>query len=56
MTLRLVRPIYFVNYIITDNVRHKPMIFLETERLLFRSHEAQDGDDFVRMQMDSDVR
>lgn len=30
--------------------------FLETERLLFRSHEAADEADFVRMQTDSEVR
>jgi ribosomal-protein-alanine N-acetyltransferase len=32
------------------------MAFLETERLLFRSHEAEDEADFVRMQTDSEVR
>jgi ribosomal-protein-alanine N-acetyltransferase len=32
------------------------MVFLETERLLFRSHEAKDQDDFVRMQTDDAVR
>jgi RimJ/RimL family protein N-acetyltransferase len=32
------------------------MIFLETERLVFRSHEEKDEADFVRMQMDSEVR
>ena len=32
------------------------MIFLETERLLFRTHEARDETDFVRMQTDSEVR
>jgi RimJ/RimL family protein N-acetyltransferase len=32
------------------------MIFLETERLLFRTHDAKDEADFVRMQMDSEVR
>jgi ribosomal-protein-alanine N-acetyltransferase len=32
------------------------MIFLETERLLFRTHEADDEADFVRMHMDSEVR
>src|ERR1700728_542812 len=30
--------------------------FLETERLLFRPHEAADEADFVRMQTDSEVR
>jgi len=32
------------------------MTFLETERLLFRPHEAQDEADFVRMQIDPEVR
>jgi [ribosomal protein S5]-alanine N-acetyltransferase len=32
------------------------MIFLETERLLFRAHEAQHEADFVRMQTDPEVR
>jgi [ribosomal protein S5]-alanine N-acetyltransferase len=32
------------------------MIFLETERLLFRSHRPEDEGDFVAMQMDADVR
>lgn len=32
------------------------MIFLETERLLFRSHEAEDEDDFVKMHTDPEVR
>jgi [ribosomal protein S5]-alanine N-acetyltransferase len=32
------------------------MTFLETERLLFRSHEAKDEADFVQMQTDDKVR
>jgi len=32
------------------------MIFLETDRLLFRSHEPQDEDDFVKMHTDPEVR
>ena len=32
------------------------MIFLETERLLFRTHEARDEADFVRMHTDREVR
>jgi [ribosomal protein S5]-alanine N-acetyltransferase len=32
------------------------MIFLETERLLFRSHEPKDEADFVRMHIDPEVR
>ena len=32
------------------------MIFLETERLLFRTHEAEDEADFVRMHTDPEVR
>jgi ribosomal-protein-alanine N-acetyltransferase len=32
------------------------MIFLETDRLLFRTHEAKDEDDFIRMQTDPEVR
>jgi ribosomal-protein-alanine N-acetyltransferase len=32
------------------------MIFLETERLLFRTHEAKDEADFVGMHTDSEVR
>jgi [ribosomal protein S5]-alanine N-acetyltransferase len=32
------------------------MTFLETERLLFRTHEAKDEADFVRMQIDPEVR
>ncbi len=32
------------------------MIFLETERLLFRSHEPQDEADFVAMHTDPEVR
>lgn len=32
------------------------MIFLETERLLFRSHEAGDEADFVSMHTDPEVR
>jgi [ribosomal protein S5]-alanine N-acetyltransferase len=32
------------------------MIFLETERLLFRSHEAGDEADFVSMHTDAEVR
>ncbi|MGC1620112.1 MAG: GNAT family N-acetyltransferase [Candidatus Acidiferrum sp.] len=32
------------------------MFFLETDRLLFRSHEPQDEDEFVKMHMDSEVR
>jgi hypothetical protein len=32
------------------------MIFLETERLLFRTHEAKDEADFVDMHTDSEVR
>ena len=32
------------------------MIFLETERLLFRSHEAGDEAEFVKMHTDAEVR
>lgn len=32
------------------------MIFLETERLLFRTHEPQDEADFIAMHTDSEVR
>jgi RimJ/RimL family protein N-acetyltransferase len=32
------------------------MIFLETNRLLFRSHEPQDEDEFVKMHTDPEVR
>jgi [ribosomal protein S5]-alanine N-acetyltransferase len=32
------------------------MIFLETERLLFRTHQAEDEADFVGMQTDPEVR
>ena len=32
------------------------MIFLETPRLLFRPHQADDEEDFVQMQTDSEVR
>ena len=32
------------------------MIFLETQRLLFRTHEPEDEADFVQMQTDSEVR
>jgi ribosomal-protein-alanine N-acetyltransferase len=32
------------------------MVFLETERLLFRTHEARDEADFVRMHTDREVR
>jgi [ribosomal protein S5]-alanine N-acetyltransferase len=32
------------------------MVFLETERLLFRSHEPQDEADFVKMHTDPEVR
>jgi [ribosomal protein S5]-alanine N-acetyltransferase len=32
------------------------MVFLETERLLFRSHEPQDEDDFIKMHTDPEVR
>jgi len=32
------------------------MIFLQTERLLFRTHEAKDEADFVGMQTDPEVR
>jgi ribosomal-protein-alanine N-acetyltransferase len=32
------------------------MIFLETERLLFRTHEAEDEADFVAMHTDPEVR
>jgi ribosomal-protein-alanine N-acetyltransferase len=32
------------------------MIFHETERLLFRSHEPQDEDEFVKMHTDAEVR
>jgi RimJ/RimL family protein N-acetyltransferase len=32
------------------------MIFLETERLLFRSHESRDEPDFVDMHTDPEVR
>src|SRR5208282_4431783 len=32
------------------------MIFLETERLLFRTHEARDEADFVTMHTDPEVR
>lgn len=32
------------------------MIFLETNRLLFRSHQANDEDAFLRMQTDPEVR
>lgn len=32
------------------------MIFLETSRLLFRSHQAQDREEFVRMHTDPEVR
>ena len=32
------------------------MILQQTKRLLFRSHSAEDEDDFVRMQMDPEVR
>lgn len=32
------------------------MIFLETERLLFRSHEPEDEGDFVKMHTDPEVR
>jgi len=37
-------------------VRSSAVIFLETERLLFRSHEAKDEADFVRMHSDPEVR
>jgi ribosomal-protein-alanine N-acetyltransferase len=33
-----------------------PVIFLETPRLLFRSHQAEDEEDFVKMQTDPEVR
>jgi ribosomal-protein-alanine N-acetyltransferase len=36
--------------------RANTMIFLETNRLLFRSHEAEDEADFVEMQIDPEVR
>lgn len=32
------------------------MIFLETERLLFRTHQPEDEDDFVQMHTDPEVR
>lgn len=32
------------------------MIFLETERLLFRTHEARDEADFIGMHTDPEVR
>lgn len=32
------------------------MIFLETERLIFRTHEEKDRPDFLRMHTDSEVR
>ena len=32
------------------------MIFLETERLFFRTHEAGDEEEFVRMNTDAEVR
>jgi hypothetical protein len=32
------------------------MIFLETNRLLFRTHEPQDEADFIRMHTDPEVR
>lgn len=32
------------------------MIFLETKRLLFRTHEAADEEEFVRMNTDAEVR
>lgn len=32
------------------------MIFVETARLLFRSHEASDEADFVSMHTDAEVR
>ncbi|MGC2530766.1 MAG: GNAT family N-acetyltransferase [Candidatus Acidiferrum sp.] len=32
------------------------MLFLETDRLLFRSHEPQDEDEFVTMHTDPEVR
>src|ERR1700722_11728514 len=32
------------------------MIFLETDRLLFRTHEAQDEADFVAMHTDPEIR
>lgn len=32
------------------------MSFLETERLLFRSHEASDEEDFIKMQTDAETR
>jgi [ribosomal protein S5]-alanine N-acetyltransferase len=32
------------------------MVFFETERLLFRSHEPQDQDNFVKMHTDPEVR
>lgn len=32
------------------------MIFLETERLLFRSHQGEDEADFIGMQTDAEVR
>jgi len=32
------------------------VIFLETERLLFRSHEPQDEEEFVKMHTDAEVR
>jgi [ribosomal protein S5]-alanine N-acetyltransferase len=35
---------------------HIAMVYLETERLLFRSHEPQDEPDFVDMHTDPEVR
>lgn len=40
----------------TDVVSSIPVIFLETKRLLFRSHEAEDEDEFVKMHTDPEVR
>jgi ribosomal-protein-alanine N-acetyltransferase len=37
-------------------ILHEAMIYLDTERLLFRSHEAQDEDEFVKMHTDFEVR
>jgi [ribosomal protein S5]-alanine N-acetyltransferase len=38
------------------NLKAGAMIFLESERLLFRTHEPQDEPDFISMQTDPEVR
>jgi len=49
-------PLEFIPSLVQSHPLANAMIFLETDRLLFRTHELHDEDDFVAMHTDPEVR